>query len=153
DKATADREDPEEVALKFLIDHFPAAYAVDRTKGANPIRQVLENLEDAGTMYGNIIYHKAPIMMHHLEKLMGEKSFQSGIQEYLCSFAYDNATWPDLIKILNNYTAADLTSWNEVWVNDPGRPVFDWDISFKEDKVNTFNLIQQPEMGEGRLWF
>jgi len=46
-----------------------------------------------------------------------------------------------------------LTSWNEVWVNDPGRPVFDWDISFKEDKVNTFNLIQQPEMGEGRLWF
>lgn len=84
---------------------------------------------------------------------MGEKSFQSGMQEYLSSFAYDNATWPDLIKILNNYTAADLTSWNEVWVNDPGRPVFDWDISFKEDKISTFNLIQQPEMGEGRLWF
>ncbi len=30
--------------LRFLHTHYPAAYDVDRTAGANPIRQPLENL-------------------------------------------------------------------------------------------------------------
>ncbi|WP_432709141.1 M1 family aminopeptidase [Pedobacter sp.] len=78
--------------LRFLQDHYPAAYGVDRTRGANPIRQQLDNLQDAGTMYGNIIYHKAPIMMMQLEKLMGPEPFQKGIREYLKKYAYQNAT-------------------------------------------------------------
>ncbi|HEY4208189.1 MAG TPA: M1 family aminopeptidase, partial [Puia sp.] len=57
--------------LKFLTDHFPAAYSIDRTAGAHPIRQQLDNLQDAGSLYGNIIYHKAPIVMRQLERLMG----------------------------------------------------------------------------------
>ncbi|MDX5436304.1 MAG: M1 family aminopeptidase, partial [Pontibacter sp.] len=59
--------------MKFLVDHFPAAYSIDRTTGANPIRQPLENLQDAGSLYGSIIYHKAPIMMRQLERLMGKE--------------------------------------------------------------------------------
>ena len=35
----------------------------DRTAGANPIRQELWNLNEAGTLYGPIIYQKAPIVM------------------------------------------------------------------------------------------
>jgi len=31
--------------LQFLQDHYPAAYGVDRTPGANPIRQQLDNLK------------------------------------------------------------------------------------------------------------
>ena len=74
----ADKMNPEAAAspaqlLKFLTDHYPAAYAVDRTAGANPIRQPLDNLQDAGSLYGGIIYHKAPIMMRQLELLMGEQ--------------------------------------------------------------------------------
>ncbi|RYZ93927.1 MAG: aminopeptidase, partial [Sphingobacteriaceae bacterium] len=56
--------------LKFLTQHYAAAYSIDRTAGANPIRQQLDNLQDAGSLYGNIIYHKAPVMMRQLERLM-----------------------------------------------------------------------------------
>ena len=49
--------------LRFLYAHYPAAYDVDRTAGANPIRQPLENLNEAGSLYGAIIYQKAPVMM------------------------------------------------------------------------------------------
>ena len=69
--------------LKFVIDHYPAAYGIDRTAGANPIRQPLANLQDAGSLYGNIIYHKAPIMMRQLERLMGPEAFRDGLREYL----------------------------------------------------------------------
>ncbi|MBO0358701.1 aminopeptidase [Hymenobacter sp. BT186] len=137
--------------LKFVVDHYPAAYGVDRTAGANPIRQELDNLKDAGSLYGNIIYHKAPIMMRQLERLMGEEPFRQGLQEYLRKYAYGNATWPDLIVILDARTPADLQTWNQVWVNQPGRPVFSYRRG-GHDGQTVLEITQQAEDGSARLW-
>lgn len=138
--------------LKFLQDHYPAAYGVDRTLGANPIRQQLDNLQEAGSMYGNIIYHKAPIMMRQLELLMGKHNFQNGIRAYLKKYSYGNATWNDLIAILSKYSKSDLLSWNKVWVNEPGRPVFNYKIEYNNDKISHFSLGQSSELGQPRVW-
>ena len=69
--------------LRFLVQHYPAAYDVDRTAGANPIRQDLANLNEAGSLYGAIIYQKAPIVMRQLELLVGEDMFRDGLRDYL----------------------------------------------------------------------
>ncbi|HWJ26360.1 MAG TPA: M1 family aminopeptidase, partial [Flavisolibacter sp.] len=138
--------------LKFLLDHFPAAYSVDRTAGANPIRQELTNLQDAGSLYGNIIYHKAPIMMRQLERLMGEEAFRNGLRIYLKKYEFGNATWPDLINILDAYTPADLQAWNQVWVNEPGRPVFDYAMKLKGNTIDQLEIIQNAEDGSDRIW-
>jgi aminopeptidase N len=138
--------------LKFLVDHFPAAYAIDRTQGSNPIRQDLDNLKDAGTLYGNIIYHKAPIMMRQLERLMGKDRFQQGVREYLLKFANGNASWPDLIGILDKYSDADLQKWNKVWVNDTGRPVIDYVLEQKNNKISKLTISQAPEYGDDGVW-
>ncbi|WP_439106157.1 M1 family metallopeptidase [Congregibacter sp.] len=131
--------------LNFLVSHYPQAYGVDRTQGANPIRQQLDNLDLAGQMYGPIIYHKAPIMMRQLELLLGEAAFQSGLQRYLSDYAYSNATWPALIEILDEKTDIDLASWSEVWVNTAGMPVF----SLSDDAQL---LRQNDPSGAGREW-
>ena len=141
--------------LNFLVRHYPSAYSVDRTEGANPIRQQLPNLNEAGTMYGAIIYNKAPIMMRQLEMLVGEKSFQKGLREYLTTFSFDNATWPDLISILDQKTNTDLNLWSNVWVNTAGRPNFEYKpikavYGKTEMKYNT--LVQKDPKGEDRLW-
>lgn len=137
--------------LGFLVRHYPSAYAVDRSEGANAIRQLLPNLNEAGTLYGNIIYNKAPVMMRQLEALLGEEPFRDGLREYLTRYANGNATWPDLIAILDDKTDADLRQWSEVWVNTPGRPHFlaqaDSDAS-----PNTLRIIQQDPAGAGRVW-
>lgn len=138
--------------LKFLQDHYPAAYGVDRTDGAHPIRQQLDNLQDAGSMYGNIIYHKAPIMMRQLEGLMGKDDFRAGLQEYLKTYAYGNADWPQLISILSKHTTANLYQWNQVWVNEPGRPVFSCEVKYKKDRITHFQLHQKSEKGNKKLW-
>jgi aminopeptidase N len=150
----ADKMNPEASAgpaqlLKFITDHYPTAYAVDRTAGANPIRQPLANLQDAGSLYGNIIYHKAPIMMRQLELLMGEKPFRAGIQEYLKKYAHGNATWPDLIAILDAHTPADLAAWNQVWVNQAGRPVFDYAL---QPAASQLVIRQHAEDNSDRIW-
>ncbi len=108
--------------LRFLYSHYPAAYEVDRTAGANPIRQSLGNLNEAGSLYGAIIYQKAPIVMRQLELLLGADAFRDGLREYLKAHAMANATWPDLIRVLDARTPADLVAWSRAWVEERGRP-------------------------------
>ena len=138
--------------LQFVVDHFPAAYAVDRTEGANPIGQPLANLQEAGTLYGGIIYHKAPIMMRQLERLMGKTALRDGLREYLKKYAFSNATWGDLIASLDARTPTDLVAWNHVWVSETGRPKLTYQLDKQGDKISRFIITQIGEDGSRRLW-
>ncbi|WP_186757206.1 M1 family metallopeptidase [Echinicola salinicaeni] len=139
--------------LLFLVSHYPAAYAEDRTQGTNPIKQPLENLKYSGTLYGNIIYHKAPIMMRQLEALIGQEGFQEGIKAYMETFQYGNATWADLVGILDKRTAIDLDQWSEVWVNQSGRPIFKDNIKYDEQGlISDFEISQYAEDGSDHFW-
>jgi len=139
--------------LRFLLAHHPAAYGVDRTMGANPIRQPLENLKDAGTLYGAIIYQKAPVVMRQLEELVGEDVFREGIQEYLNRFSFGNATWPDLVAILDSRSQEDLTDWSRAWVEEPGRPIVwaEWTAA-DEGTIDSLVLHQSDPLRQGRIW-
>jgi aminopeptidase N len=132
--------------LRFLLAHYPAAYAVDRSAGTHAIRQPLDNLQDAGSLYGAIIYQKAPVVMRNLETLIGEDRFQKGLQEYLDTFSYGNATWDDLIGILNRYTDQDLAQWNNDWVKSGGMPVIS--VSREQDALK----YRVSNARDGQVW-
>ena len=138
--------------LRFLTAHAPAAWGVDRTPGANPIRQPLENLREAGTLYGAIIYQKAPIVMKQLERTVGEEVFRDGMREYLAEHAYGNATWPDLIRVLDARHPSDLAAWSEVWVEEPGRPVIRLRFDATGEGTGRVVLAQEDAWGRGRIW-
>ena len=108
--------------LRFYLAHHPTAYGVDRTLGANPIRQPLENLRQAGSLYGAIIYQKAPVVMRQLEQLIGETTLRDGLRTYLSTHQYGNATWSDLITVLDALTPEDLAAWSKAWVEEGWRP-------------------------------
>ncbi|HYR86718.1 MAG TPA: M1 family aminopeptidase [Terriglobia bacterium] len=108
--------------LRFLVAHYPSAYSVDRTAGTHPIRQELANLDEAGSLYGAIIYEKAPIVMRQLERILGPERLQEGLRVYLQQFAFGNATWLDLIRVLDDLTPLDLAAWSRAWVEEAGRP-------------------------------
>lgn len=104
--------------LRFFLDHYRSAYNVDRTEGANAIRPKLDNLNEAGSLYGPIIYQKSPIVMRQLEAMLGEAKFREGVQKYLKKFAFGNATWDQLIAVFDG----DLKEWSRIWIDTPGRP-------------------------------
>ncbi|MDO8909989.1 MAG: M1 family aminopeptidase [Pseudohongiella sp.] len=108
--------------LRFFQAHHPTAYGVDRTAGANPVRQPLANLRDAGSLYGAIIYQKAPVVMQQLEQLIGEAALQEGLRQYLQAYQFGNASWTDLINMLDAISDQDLLRWSRAWVDEPGRP-------------------------------
>ncbi|MFK8059294.1 MAG: M1 family metallopeptidase [Polaribacter sp.] len=139
--------------LSFMMSHYPSAYSEDRTKGTNAIRQYLGNLKNAGSLYGRIIYNKAPIMMRQLEFLLGDEAFQQGIQEYIKTYQNSNADWNELVLILDNKSAGDIKSWSDVWVNSSGRPVFYEEIELNEKgNVTKFIIHQKAEDGSDKIW-
>jgi len=138
--------------LRFFLAHHPAAYGIDRTEGANPIRQPLENLNAAGTLYGAIIYQKAPIVMQHLERLVGETALRRGLRQYLTEFRFGNATWNDLIAILDGSTDEDLRAWSHVWVEEPGRPTVVAAVETASGTQPVLRLLQTDPAGRGITW-
>jgi aminopeptidase N len=138
--------------LRFLLAHYPAAYEVDRTAGANPIRQPLDNLNDAGSLYGAIIYQKAPVMMRHLEALLGADSFRDGLREYLGAHTFANATWSDLIAVLDRRTPVDLAAWSTVWVESAGRPVITTELDVRDSRITSLAFSQKDPQNRGLLW-
>ena len=109
--------------LNRLKTYTHAAYNEDRTKGRTAIRQELDNLNNAGLIYGQTIYNKAPIVMDKIVELMGEEAFRAGIQEYLRTYAYGNATWNDLVAILDKHSEEDIETFSHAWVEKPYMPM------------------------------
>jgi len=139
--------------LQFFTAHYPSAFAEDRSLGTHPIRQHLANLKDAGSLYGAMIYNKAPIMMRQLEASMGKEAFQKGIQKYIQKYANDNADWNNLVEILDAETPLDMKKWSEVWVNQSGRAIFSDNIEYDaQNKIKKFEIRQQAEDKSNNVW-
>lgn len=110
--------------LNWLSTFQSAALSEDRTEGGTSIQQTLDNLQNAGLVYNQIIYNKAPLVMRKMVALIGEEAFRRGIRRYIRQFAYGNATWDDLVGILDEETDVDLKEFSKVWVKEPGLPYY-----------------------------
>ena len=86
-------------------------------------------------------------MMVKLVESMGKEAFREGIQEYLKTYAYANATWDDLIQILDSKTEQDLAAFSDVWVNQKGMPIIKFEISDKQ-----LTIHQQDPYQRGLNW-
>lgn len=133
--------------LSFLKTHYTPALSTDRTAGTHPIQQPLDNLKNAGLLYGNIIYHKAPIMMRKLEERMGEQKLRIGLQQYLQTYRFDNATWDNLIEILHQQApTAGLKAFDQEWVKGKGVAVVEMDSAVvSNDCFEYVRRLYKPE--------
>ena len=139
--------------LQFFAAHYANAYAEDRSLGTHPIKQNLANLKDAGSLYGSIIYNKAPIMMRQLEASMGKEAFQKGIEKYIKKYANDNADWNNLVEILDAETPLDMQKWSKVWVNKSGRAIFTDKIEYDaKNQIKKFEIQQKAEDKSDNIW-
>jgi len=139
--------------LRFVLAHYPSAYEIDRTMGTNAIRQPLDNLNEAGSLYGAIIYQKAPIVMRQLEGILGEAAFREGLQQYLRVHRFANATWTDLIALMDERTPEDLAAWSRAWVEEAGRPIITTEMRIDNGRITSLAFVQRdPFARRGLVW-
>ena len=136
--------------LRFLQRVKPRAYEVDGTPGTTPVFQPLQNLADAKSVYGAIVYNKAPAVLRDLHDRLGAPVFRRGLHDYLVKFAFGNADWRDLAAALEGAAQQDLGRWSERWLLAPSMPQVRcrWSTD-AQGLVQSAELLQRPIGGDG----
>ena len=128
----------------FYLNNKPVAYGTDATKGTTPVWQSLNNLEQAKSNYGPIVYNKAPGVLRQLNYLVGDTAFQQGIRRFLTRHAYGNATWRDLLRAVGGAAKRDLTTWGAQWILRPGMPIVEQSVASANGRITQLVLTQRP---------
>ncbi len=139
----------------FYLRNKPVAYGTDATAGTTPVWQELDNLEQAKSNYGPIVYNKAPGVLRQLNYLVGERAFQAGIRSFLREHAYGNATWRDLLHAVGRAANRDLTAWGTQWILRPGMPIVEQDVATVNGRITRLALTQraaQPALSGTAAW-
>lgn len=149
-KAMAELEPGQRAWLRFLQRVKPSAYAVDATAGTTPVFQELQNLADAKSAYGAIVYNKAPAVLRALYSQLGAKVFQTGLKQFLDKHAYGNADWRDLAAALEAAARKDLGRWSQRWLLAPSMPQVrcSWEVG-ADGLVQKATVAQRALGGEG----
>lgn len=137
--------DPASNAWKtFYLRNKPVAYGTDATLGTTPVWQQLDNLDQAKSNYGPIVYNKAPSILRQLEYTVGARAFQRGVRTFLRSHPYGNATWQALLAHIGRAAGRDLTAWGAQWMLRPGMPIVSQDLLTRGGRIERLTLTQRP---------
>ncbi|HEB51876.1 MAG TPA: aminopeptidase [bacterium] len=147
-RAMAALEPGQRAWLRFLQRVKPRAYAVDATRGTTPVFQELQNLADAKSAYGAIVYNKAPAVLRALFSQLGPDVFQAGVKAFLDEHAFGNATWRDLATALEGAARADLGRWSERWLLAPSMPQVRVAITSDDAGRVTSAAVTQRALGD-----
>ena len=142
-KALADLDSTSGAWMTFYLANKPAAYAVDQTDGTTPLWQALDNLDQAKSNYGAIVYNKAPGVLKQLNYLVGERAFRSGVQVFLTSHAYANATWGDLLDAIGRAAARPLDDFGRQFILRPGMPEVEQQLDVRDGRITRLALVQR----------
>ncbi|MCU0634749.1 MAG: M1 family aminopeptidase [Gemmatimonadaceae bacterium] len=139
----------------FHLRNKPVAYATDLTLGTTPIWQQLDNLDQAKSNYGPIVYNKAPSILRQLEYVVGERAFQQGVRSLLARHRYGNATWRELLAAIGRASGRDLTAWGRQWILRPGMPIIETQLALGARGITRLVLTQraaQPSLSGTQPW-
>ena len=143
-KALADLDSTSGAWKAFYLGNKPAAYGVDQTAGTTPLWQQLDNLDQAKSNYGAIVYNKAPSVLKQLNYRVGDSAFRAGVQLFLARHAYANATWRDLLSAIGQASQRDLSAWGRQWMLRPGMPEVETQLVLRNGRIASLRLIQSP---------
>ena len=143
-KALNDLEPASDAWKSFHLGNKPVAYGVDQTTGTTPLWQELDNLDQAKSAYGAIVYNKAPSVLKQLNYLVGEPAFRSGVQQFLAAHAYANATWQDLLASISAASGTPLDAFGKNYMLRPGMPRVETQVTLRDGKIDRLLLVQTP---------
>ena len=91
--------------------------------------------------------------MRQLEMILGAERFRDGLREYLGAHTFGNATWPDLIRLLDARTPEDLETWSHAWVEEAGRPDITTNLRVANGRIESLSFDQKdPAPRRGLAW-
>ncbi|MDX6361941.1 MAG: hypothetical protein QOC85_944 [Streptomyces sp.] len=96
------------------------AYLADQGPTSHPIRQPIEDVAQASTIFDAITYPKGASVLRQLMTYVGEAAFVAGMTAYFARHAWGTTTLQDLIEALSEAAGRDLDGWRTGWLETAG---------------------------------
>ncbi|KAM0675732.1 hypothetical protein GVAV_000507 [Gurleya vavrai] len=108
----------------FLANDINYGLKYDSLYSSNIVRLKVYDPENLDEISNGLSYSKGASILHMLEILIDEKSFQNGIQKYLKKFEYNNANsedfWNVMTEVNKNF---DINKIMANWIDKKGYPL------------------------------
>lgn len=101
----------------------PTAYLADQRRSTHPVAPRPEDVPDVDAAAANfdaLSYAKGGSLIRQLSTWMGTEAFLAGINTFLTTHAFGNATLDDLVGALDAATHRDVWGWAEAWLLTTG---------------------------------
>jgi aminopeptidase N/puromycin-sensitive aminopeptidase len=98
------------------------ALNTDSVKNTRPIRQKAESRTEINSLFDGIAYGKTAAVLRMLESYLGPEEFRKGVNLYLESHKYSNATAEDFWNAMTKATGKPVDKIMPTFVTEPGAP-------------------------------
>ena len=107
---------------EYLAQITSAGKSLDSLRSSHPVEVTVRDPNEVDQIFDAISYNKGGSVLRMLERAIGEKAFQRGIQEFLETRAYSCATTDDLWAALGKGSGMDVSSMMNGWTRTTGLP-------------------------------
>ena len=135
----------------FYASGKQSAYRADQRITTHPIEVPVPSTANAFDNIDAITYSKGASVLNQLRHLLGEKTFQQGIHNYLSDNAYKNAVLDDFINSLAKASGKDLTLWQQKWLYQAGVNTIEASYQCNAGKISAFKLLQTADPSQPTL--
>ncbi len=149
--ATSEATEFDNAWRSFYAHGKQSAYRADQQITTHPIEVPVLSTANAFDNIDAITYSKGASVLNQLRHLLGEKTFQQGIHNYLKDNAYKNAVLDDFINSLAKASGKDLTQWQQKWLYKAGVNTIEANYQCEQGKVTAFEILQTADSSQPTL--
>lgn len=150
--STAEASDWTNAWATFCSGEKSWALAQDQMPTTHPIVAPIQDLQDTYVNFDGITYAKGASVLKQLVVYVGREQFFEGIHNYLCKYAYANATLTDLLQELEQTAGRNMEQWSKLWLERSGINTLKAQIDLQEDgTIDTVTIMQTPGEGDSVL--
>ncbi|WP_084285502.1 M1 family metallopeptidase [Solirubrobacter soli] len=101
-----------------------AAFLADYSRAADsPFWQIVVADPQRDTMFASAVYRRGGMTLQALREKIGDDAFFRILKTWTAKYRYGTATTKDFIALSERISGQDLTSFFNVWLYTPGKPV------------------------------
>ncbi|MBI2044280.1 aminopeptidase N [Candidatus Pacearchaeota archaeon] len=127
------------------------AYVQDQYSTTHPIVADAEDTDIAFSNFDGISYAKGAAVLKQLMFYIGRENFRKGVVKYFKKYEWDNTELKDFLECLEEASKMDLKRWFDAWVGTTGVNSVTPEVTYTNNKVSSFKLIQGPSKDNGIL--
>lgn len=133
------------------IDFFSEktwGYWQDQLVTTHPIETAVPDVQSAKGNFDGITYAKGAAALKQLHYFVGDKAFQTGVQNYFKKYALGNTTRQDFTNEIATAAGVSLDDWTHAWLQTagPNRVQAEW--TCRDGKIASFAMVQKPSVSQ-----